>query len=459
MPWAWFWNACYVCFIVAASPVLVYRIIVLGKYREGWGEKLRGRLPLLDDEAPTMWLHAVSVGEVLQLEPLLEKLKAARPGWRFVITTTTSTGLQVARRKYPIDIVCYAPLDFSWAVHRAMQRIKPQLIVLVELEIWPNLLATAKANAVPVLLVNGRISARSFRRYKKIRWLLHSTFSSLSEAAVQNDEYFERLCKLGVPRRRLHVTGSIKFDCIHNDRFETLIHELKAGFGIAPDETVFIAGSTQHPEEEIALAVYRKLLPKHPSLRLILVPRHKERFDEVATLIERQGWPLIRRSRQRQHEAAGKITIRTTTIPHIGLLDTLGELTACWGLADIAFVGGSLTRRGGQNMIEPASYGAAVVFGPHTHNFKDVVEMLLSHQAACVVHNAAEFHRVIAELVDDRNTARQMGSRARVLVHNQQGATDRTMNVVLPYCAFHSKNNSHKPCILPPDSLSSGRAA
>lgn len=451
MPWTWLWNLCYVCLLVAVSPVLLYHAVVRGKYREGWAEKLRGELPRCDGEIPTMWLHAVSVGEVLQLEPLLCQLKAERPDWRFVITTTTTTGLQVARQKYPDDVVCYAPLDFSWAVRKAMRRINPQVIVLIELEIWPNLLAVATSSDVPVLLVNGRISAKSYRRYRRAKPLLKSTFARLTRAAVQTDEYAHRLCDLGVPAERIHVTGSIKFDRVDTTRCAALTQELRRCFDIAENETVLIAGSTQYPEEEIALRVYRRLLPRFPALRLILVPRHKERFDEVAALVEREGFSLIRRSRPKHSNACDGM-------PRVGLLDTLGELSACWGLADVAFVGGSLTRRGGQNMIEPAGYGAAVLFGPNTHNFKDVVEMLLSRDAACVVRSETEFGETVGRLLNDREAAGAMGRRAQDFVLGQQGATARTVSVMLPDCG-NSAKNGNTPCNSSQDRLSWGDAA
>ncbi|MFN0199831.1 MAG: 3-deoxy-D-manno-octulosonic acid transferase [Planctomycetaceae bacterium] len=454
MPWYLWWNFCYACLIVIVSPVLIYRVLVHGKYRSGWSQKLRGMLPQLTDDRPTLWLHAVSVGEVLQLEPVIGELRKSLPDWRFVITTTTTTGLQVARQKYPDDIVCFAPLDFSWSIRRALQRIKPSAIMLVELEIWPNLLAIAELHDIPVLLINGRVSANSYRNYRRVRPLISKTFGRLRLAAAQNAEYAERLFDLGVPRKRLHVTGSIKFDRCDNERFAPLTRELRECFGIRPGETVFIAGSTQHPEEKIALTTYLELLPRYPSLRLILVPRHRERFEEVARMVEQHNVPLIRRSSPPHVDMQ-----RATGVPPIGLLDTLGELSACWGLADIAFVGGSLTHRGGQNMIEPASYGAAILFGPHTHNFKDVVEMLLAHQAAKVVWDEGDLRQAMGQLLEEPALAREMGARAKELVHKQQGATSRTLELILPICCDSQKNRGGGDCFSERKPLLSNRAA
>ncbi len=454
MPWHLWWNFCYACLIVIASPVLIYRMLVHGKYRSGWSQKFWGMLPQSTDDRPTLWLHAVSVGEVLQLEPVLAELRKSLADWRFLITTTTTTGLQVARQKYPNDVVCFAPLDFSWSVRLALQRINPAAIVLVELEIWPNLLAIAESQGIPVMLINGRVSANSYRNYRRFRPLISQTFGKLRMAAAQNAEYGERLFDLGVPRERLHVTGSIKFDRCDNERFAALTRELRESFGIQPGETVFIAGSTQHPEEEIALTTYLELLPRYPSLRLILVPRHRERFEEVTRMVGQHNVPLIRRSSPLQVKSQ-----RETDVPPIGLLDTLGELSACWGLADIAFVGGSLTHRGGQNMIEPASYGSAILFGPHTHNFKDVVEMLLAHQAAKVVWDEGDLRQVIGHLLEEPAVAREMGARAKELVLRQQGATSRTLELILPICCDSQKNRGSGDCFSDGKPLLSNRAA
>lgn len=420
-----FLNLIYLLVVILASPLLVYRALVHGKYREGWSQKFFGRLPERTSDATTIWLHAVSVGEVLLLQPVLKEL-AARPGRRhIVISTTTQTGQAVAREKFPGCEIVYFPLDFTWAVNRALDRVRPDLIVLVELELWPNFIFAANRRRIPLVLINGRLSEKSHRGYSRVRPLVGRLLRCFEQIAVQSETYAGRFRQLGAPPERVRVTGSVKFDQAHSDRRNPQTLALRTDFGLRDDAFVFIAGSTQAPEESFALEAYRALKTAFPQLRLVLVPRHQERFEEVAAVVQSTGLPLWRRSAK-----VPAATTPTTTDPVL-LLDTLGELGACWGLADFAFVGGSLTRRGGQNMIEPAAYGAAVVFGPNTWNFRDVVQLLLSHDAAAVVRSAAELTASLRSCLNHPEQAREQGKRARGLVLAQQGATRRTLEIVL----------------------------
>jgi 3-deoxy-D-manno-octulosonic-acid transferase len=467
---SWLLNLAYLALLSVLSPWVLFRIIVQCKDRAGWREKLWGAVAPRESDRPCVWLHAVSVGEALQLQPVLDGLAAKWPGSEFVISTTTGTGHEVARRKYPQHRVIFAPLDFSWAVNRALRRIAPTALVLVELELWPNLILCAARHGIPVLLINGRIGERSFRGYRRIRPLMQRLLDKLSLCAVQNETYAERLRELGADPAKVVVTGSIKFDRIETRRDNPRTAELRRAFSLQPDDVVFIAGSTQPPEEQFALDTYLALRLKHPQLRLVLVPRHKERFDEVAKLVEETyRLPLVRRSqksearsqkpevRGQRSESSGQWSVFSgqtpnheppfsilnppsssltphpsplTMLPPVCLLDTLGELAACWGLADIAFVGGSLTNRGGQNMIEPAGYGAAVLFGPNTWNFRDVVAMLLTGDAARVVESAADLTAHVARLQEHSEDAAALGRRAQQLVLTQQGATRRTVNLI-----------------------------
>jgi 3-deoxy-D-manno-octulosonic-acid transferase len=254
--------------------------------------------------------------------------------------------------------------------------------------------------------------------------------------AVQSEIYARRLEELGAEPARLHITGSIKFDGVQTDRANARVTELRRIFGITEDERVLIAGSTQAPEERFAIESYLQLRSKYSHLRLILVPRHKERFDEVARLVENEfHLSLIRRSASLapQHDSSASPRVASRGSAPIILLDTLGELSACWGLATIAFVGGSLTRRGGQNMIEPAGFGAALLFGPNTWNFKDVVELLLAHEAAQVVNGPSELTARLDELLGTPSRAVELGNRARQLVAAQRGATARTVELLVPF--------------------------
>lgn len=422
-------NLTYCLLLVVVSPILAFRSLVHGKYREGWSEKFLGNLPDVG-KVPTgrerYWFHAVSVGEVLLLQSIIPELKSRSPAAEIVLTTTTSTGHAVAREKFPNVTLGYFPLDFSWIVRRAISRIQPTQIVLVELELWPNFLKVAQREEIPVSLVNARLSEKSFRGYSRIRWLLKPALQSFNLLAVQNETYAERFLKLGAQPENVHVTGSVKFDRVNTDGRNVQTQQLRKAFELGEREPVFITGSTQDPEEKIALETWLELRNEFPELRLIIVPRHKERFEEVARLVESYGVSLLRRSHA-DDQAAKQQGLDSPVI----LLDTLGELSACWGLADFAYVGGSMGNRGGQNMIEPCGYGAAVCFGPNTRNFRDVVSSLLACHAAKVVEDQASLATLLREWLNDRQSAIRQGIAARDFVVSQAGATQKTVDLLL----------------------------
>ena len=423
----WLLNCIYCLLLLAVAPVLFYRRLRFGKYRGGWREKLAGRLVRRHADRRCIWFHAVSVGEVLQLQKVLDETAARFPDAELFVTTTTDTGYEVACSKYPQHTVAYFPLDFTWAVSRALNAIRPDLVVLVELELWPNFIFQCQRRGIPLALINGRIGEKSFRGYSRIKPLIRRMLRSFDVLAVQNETFGQRLASLGAAADRIVVTGNIKFDRVESNRQNARTAELRRTFGIQPHERVFIAGSTQAPEEMYALDAWRSLRGEFPDLRLILVPRHKERFEDVAELVHQRGVPLLRRSQLTVATATASLPPVTTCVPVL-LLDTLGELAACWGLADIAFVGGSLTNRGGQNMLEPAGYGAAVLFGPNTWNFKDITQALLMRNAARVVRGPEELTQAVRELLQQPHIAGRMGKCAREFVAEQQGATAKTVD-------------------------------
>jgi 3-deoxy-D-manno-octulosonic-acid transferase len=417
-------NLLYLAALVIFSPWLLYRWARAGKYREGWREKFLGKAPLRIGDEPCLWFHAVSVGEVLLLRPLVEEMARRRPNWAIVISTTTSTGLGVARRTYPDLVTFYAPLDFSWATRRAIARIRPTVLSLVELELWPNLIRAAKRSRAKVAIVNARLSSRSFRGYRSLRGALQTTFRHIDAVAAQNAEYAQRFIELGVPSQRVRVTGSVKYDGLECDRNNARTRELRSVLGLAASDLIFVAGSTMEGEEAAVLAAYTAARRQHPGLRLILVPRHAERFDSVADWLEKQGETVLRRSLLTAPERAG-VGGATPII----LIDTIGELAAVWGLADAAFVGGSLIPgRGGQNMIEPAAYGAAVMFGPHTTNFRETVDQLLERDAVRQVADVGELTQCLLEDLDDPESAAARGAAGRNFVLSQNGAAGRTLS-------------------------------
>ena len=413
-------NVVYLAIIALASPWLLWQGARRGKYRQGWGEKFLGRAPRRSGNSRCLWIHAVSVGEVNLLAPLIERWERLRPGWEIVISSTTLAGFQLAQKRYSPRTVFYCPLDFSWAVARAMKRVRPDLLVLTELELWPNLVKAAHHRGTKVAIINGRLSDKSFRGYQRIRWLAERVLRQVDLILVQNEEYADRFRSLGARPETVQVTGSMKFDGAKTDRDNADTERLARLAGIGSSDVVFLAGSTQEPEESLALDVYLELIAQYPRLRLILVPRHPERFDAVAEMLNRRGVRWQRRSRleiDRADSAAARIL----------LVDVVGELGAWWGTAQIAFVGGSLGQRGGQNMIEPGGYGAAVSFGPNTWNFRDVVGLLLAKDAAVVVRDGKDMLAFVRRCAADPAYAAELGARARELVLRQQGAADRTV--------------------------------
>jgi 3-deoxy-D-manno-octulosonic-acid transferase len=420
-------NLIYVAALVFSAPWVLYRMLRSGKYRDGWWEKLTGTAPLRIGERPCLWFHAVSVGEVLLLRPLVREMARRRPGWEVVISTTTSAGLAVARRTFPDLVTFYAPLDFSWSTRRAMSRVRPNVLALVELELWPNLIRAAKEAGAKVAIINARLSVRSYRGYRTLKGLLRPTLRCIDVVAAQDQDYARRFIELGIPPERVSVTGSVKYDGLESDRNNPKTRELREQFGIQPSDLVFVAGSTMEGEEAAALAAYRAARAQHPGLRLILVPRHPERFDRVVEWLLRQGEVVIRRSE-------GPVVARRRAShdpPPVIVVDTLGELAAVWGLADVAFVGGSLIPgRGGQNMMEPAAYGASVLFGPHTANFRETVAQLLARNAARKVANAGELVQSLQEELDHPDAAAARGAAGRSFVLAQHGASGRTLQAL-----------------------------
>ena len=416
-------DAVYLFLAIFLSPFLIYKACTTGKYRRGMWDRVRGTgASGLSRNGFRVWFHGVSVGEIHLLRTVVAAYRARHPDADCVISATTDTGFDEARKWFPDLGVIRFPLDFSWAVERALREVQPDLIVLAESELWPNFLPAARRLGIPIAVINARMSPRSYHRWSRVQWLAARLFGQIDQFAVQTPEYAENLRQLGVSSDRLTVTGSVKYDGVLGDRRNPRTTALGDLLDVRADDLVWIVGSTQAPEEEIALSIYQKLRPAFPRLRLILVPRQKERFDEVANLLERSGMRFVRRS-----SMTGPLENRDAVL----LIDTFGELGALWGLADVAFVGGSLDgQRGGQNMIEPAAFGAAVLFGPHVWNFRDTVQRLLDANAAIQVRDAVDMEQAVQRLLADAGERRRLGAAARELVRSQQGATERTIDVL-----------------------------
>jgi len=415
----WLLNTVYFLLLMALSPFIVWRVLRHGRYRKGIAEKLLGRLPTINDGRTVVWFHAVSVGEVIQLQNVVDEFRRQTfDRFSIVVSTSTDTGFELAVKRFPDCHVTWFPLDFSWAVADAVRAVQPSLVVLMELELWLNFLAECQRRQIPVAVINARMSERSHRGYARIRKLMAPLFGKLALVAAQSQPNADRLQSLGVTLDRLHVSGSIKFDGVATDRNTPATDRMRELLGLSSSETIFMAGSTQEPEEQLAIQSWLECRKQFPSLRLVLIPRHRERFDEVAQLVRRAGIELTRRSLLPS-------SIQPTSDAVI-LVDSIGELSACWGLADIAFVGGSFGNRGGQNMIEPAAFGAAVLFGPNTWNFRDVVRTFKDANACVQLNAPEELTPTLLRLVKDRAERQLLGVAAQAAVRSQAGATART---------------------------------
>ncbi len=425
----WLLNALYLLVLLMLSPWLVWRSIRTGRYRAGLTAKLFGRVESpAPDSRFTVWFHGVSVGEIHLLVTIVGAYRKRHPEARCVISSTTDTGLAEARARFPdCDVIAW-PFDFSWAVANAIDTVKPDLIVLAEAELWPNFLAAASARRIPVAVVNARLSPRSFRRLQRIAsFARRLLYRHVTVIGTQSDDYAERFRLLGVTNVR--VTGSVKYDGAMGNRDTPKGRELKRLFDVP---LLLVAGSTHPPEESLILQAYRELRERFPQLHLLLVPRHPDRFEAVAELVAESGLAFVRRSR---------INDPLRDPPAVLLLDTIGELGAAWGLADVGYVGGTLDGvRGGQSMIEPAGYGVPTVFGPHVWNFRDAARRLVEAGGAIMISSASDLVPTFTLLLEDDAKRRDMGSAARQLVREQQGATERTLDLLDGVSA--SKNHS-----------------
>ncbi|MEQ9407229.1 MAG: 3-deoxy-D-manno-octulosonic acid transferase [Fuerstiella sp.] len=420
----WVLNSVYLLLLTLLSPMIAWRALRHGRYRRGWREKLFGQLqPVADRRQPVVWFHAVSVGEILHLQKVVDAFRRMTgEQFHIVVTSSTDTGFELAESRFPDCSVSWFPLDFSWAVDAAIRRVNPAMVVLMELELWPNFLLSCRRHSVATALINARMSDRSFAGYRRLNHFIRPLFHHFTVVAAQTEEYAARLIQLGTPQDQTHVTGSVKFDGVLSNRDNSATGKLRELFQIQDSDLILIAGSTQHPEEQLAVNAWQQLRQHHPALRLIIVPRHRERFDEVAGLIQQSQCRVLRRSAL----TPGAEVSADAVI----LLDTIGELSACWGLADIAFVGGSFGSRGGQNMLEPAAFGAAVLFGPNTSNFRDIVSRLLTIDGAIRLTEEADLATCVESLLNDPPRRRQLGLAARNMVLSQQGALMKTTKLL-----------------------------
>lgn len=448
MNWiVWLYQLVFPLALLVAAPWWLLRMVTTARYREGLAERLGWvprRLLLPGDEREVIWVHAVSVGEVIAVLRLIAALDQQRPQTRVLLSTTTRTGQQIARARLGAERVFYCPLDLAWATRAWLRALRPSLLVLVETEFWPSLLSGCFRRGIPVMVVNARISDRSWPRYHRLRALWRPFLRRLSAVLAQSEQDAIRLRALGC--LTAEAAGNLKYDLRADVDVEIvpLLRAFKSSTGesstgkssaaksndgklstTTPDRRWLVAGSTLDGEEQTLLAAWPRLRAAHGDLLLLLAPRHPERFTAVAQLLNDSGIPWLRRSQltsaEQPHDEA-----------EILLLDTIGELAPAYAVAEVAFVGGSVVRAGGHNPLEPALHGVPVVMGPHVENFRGIVADMQAENAILITQTA-DFNAVseaLLHLLSDRAAAQAMGTRARNVLARYSGATQRTLRAI-----------------------------
>jgi 3-deoxy-D-manno-octulosonic-acid transferase len=420
------YSALVLAVFVVASPWFLYQALRYRKYVGSLGQRM-GYLPVSFniDGDDSIWIHAVSVGEVLTARPLVADLRRRYPGLRIFLSTTTMAGQQLARRNVPdVDAVFYFPFDLGMFVRRTLDLVRPKLFLMMETEIWPVLLRECRRRGVRTAVINGRLSSRSYPRYRMIRGFMRRILDHIDRFCVQSEESARRFIDLGADAGRVVVTGSLKFDSLD---VPSSALQLRARdrvlryFRLPASRPVWVAGSTMRGEEAAVLRAFRRLRAASPGALLVLAPRHPERFDEVDALCRREGWKTARRT---------ELAIDTEPRVDVVVLDTIGELATIYQTATVVFVGGSLVATGGHNVLEPAVFGKPIVFGPHMENFREIADAFVAHSAAVRLDAEHDLDEVIVALFGDPVRRARHGAAARALVEANRGAKDKTMTVL-----------------------------
>lgn len=421
---------------VVLLPRFIYDAVTKGKYAAGLGQRL-GFLPNFDPGGySVVWVHCVSVGETNAARPLIERIKQDHPHFKIVISTTTLTGQTLAKQLFAdtADLVIYFPFDWKWTVRRAFRKLKPSIVLLMETEIWFNFIHEAHRSKICVAIVNGRLSERSFKRFNYIRKFIRRIVSYLDLALMQDNADAQRMMSLGLRAGKVKVTGNMKFDhgLAHGDN--ALTEVFRERFGITDQVPLIIAASTHSPEEKVVLEAFKLVrnTPGKVQPRLMIVPRHPERFHAVAVEIANSGFDWVRRSEEASPRDRSAEVI---------LLDSIGELTAAYPLAGLVFIGGSLIPHGGQSIFEPAAFGKAIITGPHTSNFKAAVEEFVAHDALIQLSDVADREAVqqlasaISKLLSEPAYRGRLGRNANDVMARNAGAVTRTLEYLAPLFA------------------------
>jgi len=416
--------------------VFAAQAVLRHKYRRSLPERL-GRVATWTGPVPPIWLHAVSVGEVMAATPLALELASRRPDLPLLVSTVTDTGRAVAEQRLPARQYVFFPLDFGWAVRPALDRLRPRAVLLTETEIWPNFIRACGMRGIPVVLINGRISPRSFSRYRRVRPLFARVLQGIGLFCMQTSQDAARILELGAPEDRVHVVGNLKFDlAMAGHTGEGLA--VRTMLGLPNARPVLVAGSTHRGEEESVLKAFQAARRAAADLVLLLAPRHPERLAEVEGLLAQAGLQWVRRSRLPAPPAPACATadrsrqagLPVEELPPVILLDTMGELAKLYAAGTIVYVGGSLVPIGGHNVLEAAAYARPVLFGPHMGNFAEMARLFLEQGAGLQVRDATELGEQIVRLFAEPAVARRMGEVGRRIVDTHRGASRRTVDLL-----------------------------
>ncbi len=419
------YSALLAFFLLLTLPYWLLQMLRHGKYRAGLRQRFGAVPPALAGahDRPTIWVHAVSVGEVVASSAVVEALRQRFPSHLVLVSTTTSTGQTLAARRFGAENVFYFPLDFAFAIRPYLDALRPELVVVAETEFWPNFLRLAKGSGARIAVINCRISDRSLPGYKRFRFwlpkLLEKTLATVDIFLAQTEEDRQRLIEIGAPESKVTVAGNLKFD-VEAPPATKIVASLRDSLSQSGAQPVLVCGSTLEDEEGSLLSAFRNILVDHPKAVMMLAPRHPERFAQVSELVEKLGFRMLRRSLWKGEPLAASVL----------LVDSIGELAPLYSLATVAFVGGSLVPRGGHNILEPALYGVPIVTGNHYENFRDAVNFFASRNAVRIV-GLAELPLVFIELIENADERATLGQNALAALESQRGATDRTVKALL----------------------------
>jgi 3-deoxy-D-manno-octulosonic-acid transferase len=416
---------------VAMLPWFAVDALRTRKYITGLGQRL-GNLPAIAlDGRPLIWVHCVSVGETVAARPLVRALLERFPSYHLVISTTTVTGQRIAREAFGRDAasVFYFPIDWAWTVRRVLRALRPAAVLIMETELWPHLLRECHRRSIPVALINGRISVTSFGRYQMIRPFIRRVLGNLSIALMQSQQDASRIRQLGMPSDRVQMSGNLKFDSAESRSDDDTTASLRQRFGFDRGARLIVAASTHAPEESVVIEAFKQIRNSQPGypVRLLIAPRHPERFGEVASLLQASGLTWSRRSDKAVDEDRSCEVV---------LLDSIGELRSVYSLADVAFVGGSISPHGGHNVLEPGARGVCVITGAHTDNFAAVTKAMLDENAIIqlprvpVSAAADDLAAALSGVLSNDSRRRDIGQSALVVCDRNRGATERTLHLI-----------------------------